>query len=212
MGIQNFTRYGLLTDQGEFVFFLVSPINISVLSSVNIGLKIRHLMTVLSAYPELEIVCTDSCECFDDNQSYLRGRLDVERDPKIRSLLKKDMEMDKLQSLFIALSPISYSMAEIISTHKVDGNMVTARLQSPDLIHYQSANILCPPENFRMASQIPYRNLNPFNTQNNMILGYFLVVYSDFNVFKGRKPNTAVAQIVKAKTKTCNHAANGMVP
>lgn len=99
MGIQNFTRYGLLTDQGEFVFFLVSPINISVLSSVNIGLKIRHLMTVLSAYSELEIVCTDSCECFDDNQSYLRGRLDVERDPKIRSLLKNDMEMlDEVQS------------------------------------------------------------------------------------------------------------------
>ena len=36
LGIQRFTRYGLLTDTGELVFFRVSPTNISVLSRLNI--------------------------------------------------------------------------------------------------------------------------------------------------------------------------------
>ena len=30
MGIQTFTKYGLLTDKGELLFYLVSPTNISV--------------------------------------------------------------------------------------------------------------------------------------------------------------------------------------
>ena len=32
MGIQTFTKYGLMTDKGELLFYLVSPTNISVLS------------------------------------------------------------------------------------------------------------------------------------------------------------------------------------
>lgn len=70
IGIKTFTKYGLATNKGELLFFLVSPTNISVLSSVNIEIKIRHLMMVLSAIPNIEISCTDSCECFDDNKSY----------------------------------------------------------------------------------------------------------------------------------------------
>ena len=73
MGIQTFTKYGLLTDKGELLFYLVSPTNISVLSHVNIEIKIRHLMMVLSSIPDIEITCTDSSECFDDNKAYLHG-------------------------------------------------------------------------------------------------------------------------------------------
>ena len=47
IGIKTFTKYGLATNKGELLFFLVSPTNISVLSSVNIEIKIRHLMIVL---------------------------------------------------------------------------------------------------------------------------------------------------------------------
>ncbi|WP_217959706.1 hypothetical protein [Acutalibacter muris] len=93
MGIQNFTRYGLATNRGELLFFLVSPTNISVLSHTNIEIKIRHLMMVLSAIPDIEIACTDSCECFDDNQAYLRGRLQEEGNPLVRQLLEQDREM-----------------------------------------------------------------------------------------------------------------------
>ena len=99
MGIQNFTRYGLATNRGELLFFLVSPTNISVLSHTNIEIKIRHLMMVLSAIPDIEITCTDSCECFDDNQAYLRGRLQEEGNPLVRQLLEQDREMlDRAQA------------------------------------------------------------------------------------------------------------------
>lgn len=99
MGIQNYTRYGLATNRGELLFFLVSPTNISVLSHTNIEIKIRHLMMVLSAIPDIEITCTDSCECFDDNQAYLRGRLQEEGNPLVRQLLEQDREMlDRAQA------------------------------------------------------------------------------------------------------------------
>ena len=99
IGIQNFTRYGLATNRGELLFFLVSPTNISVLSHANIEIKIRHLMMVLSAIPNIEITCTDSCECFDDNQAYLRGRLQEEGNPLVRQLLEQDREMlDRAQA------------------------------------------------------------------------------------------------------------------
>ena len=99
IGIKTFTKYGLATNKGELLFFLVSPTNISVLSSVNIEIKIRHLMIVLSAIPNIEISCTDSCECFDDNKSYLQTRLDEEQNAKVRKILKKDVEMlDHLQT------------------------------------------------------------------------------------------------------------------
>ena len=99
MGIQNFTRYGLATNRGELLFLLVSPTNISVLSHTNIEIKIRHLMMVLSAIPDIEITCTDSCECFDDNQAYLRGRLQEEGNPLVRQLLEQDREMlDRAQA------------------------------------------------------------------------------------------------------------------
>lgn len=93
MGIKTFTKYGLETAKGELLFYLVSPTNISVLSHTNIEIKIRHLMMVLSAIPNVEITCTDSCECFDDNKSYLQIRLLEEQNPKVRKVLKKDVEM-----------------------------------------------------------------------------------------------------------------------
>lgn len=99
IGIRTFTKYGISTDKGELLFFLVSPTNISVLSSVNIEIKIRHLMMVLSAIPNIEITCTDSCECFDDNKSYLKDRLAEEINPKIRKIIKKDKEsLDTIQT------------------------------------------------------------------------------------------------------------------
>ena len=98
MGIRTFTKYGLATSKGDLLFFLVVPTNISVLSSTNIEIKVRHLMMVLSALPDIEITCTDSSECFDDNKSYLQSRLIEEQNPKVRKLLKKDVDfLDSIQ-------------------------------------------------------------------------------------------------------------------
>lgn len=98
IGVKTFTKYGLATNKGELLFYLVSPTNISVLSHVNIEIKIRHLMMVLSAVPDIEITCTDSSECFDDNKSYLQERLSEERNPRVRKLIKNDIDfLDHVQ-------------------------------------------------------------------------------------------------------------------
>jgi len=98
LGIKTFTTYGLKTSKGELLFYQVVPTNISVLSSVNIEIKIRHLMQVLSTIPDIEITCTDSSECFDDNKAYLTERSREELNPKINKIIKKDIEfLDHIQ-------------------------------------------------------------------------------------------------------------------
>lgn len=98
IGIKTFTKYGLATNKGELLFYLVSPTNISVLSHTNIEIKIRHLMMVLSAIPDIEIACTDASECFDDNKAYLHDRLQNEHNPKVQKIIKKDIDyLDAMQ-------------------------------------------------------------------------------------------------------------------
>lgn len=98
MGVKTFTKYGLATNKGELLFYQVAPTNISVLSHINIEIKIRHLMMVLSSIPDIEITCTDSSECFDDNKAYLHDRTDEETNTKVRKLIKKDIEfLDQIQ-------------------------------------------------------------------------------------------------------------------
>ena len=93
LGIGGFSKYGLLTDYGELVFFQIAPTNISVLSYDNIERKITHLQGLISMHPDLEIVCTDSWECFDGNREYLRKRAETEANPKVRTILEQDREM-----------------------------------------------------------------------------------------------------------------------
>ena len=93
LGIQHFTKYGLMTEHGELVFFQIAPTNISVLSYDNIERKISHLQGLISMHPDLEIVCTDSCECFDGNREYLRRRAMEESNPQVRAILEQDREM-----------------------------------------------------------------------------------------------------------------------
>ena len=98
IGIKTFTKYGLETTKGELLFYQVAPTNISVLSYANVEIKIRHLMMVLSSIPDIEIVCTDSSECFDDNKAFLHDRSDAESNPKVRKIIKKDIEfLDQIQ-------------------------------------------------------------------------------------------------------------------
>ena len=98
LDIKRFTKYGLLTEKEELIFYSVAPTNISVLSYANIDTKIRHLMMVLSAIPDIEIACSDSSECFDNNKAYLHNRLEDEENPKIQKLLAEDIEfLDHIQ-------------------------------------------------------------------------------------------------------------------
>lgn len=99
LGIKAFTEYGIQTNRGELLFFKVRPTNISVLSQPSVETKIRQLTLVLSAVPDVEISCTDSAECFDENKAYLIGRAEEEKNEKVRSLIRRDISfLDEIQT------------------------------------------------------------------------------------------------------------------
>ena len=99
IGFEDFTKYGVRTEKAEFVFFAVEPTNISMLSAVNIEMKIHRLMLLLSMFPELELLALDSCECFDSNKAHLKKRLDTEENENIRRLLEADYDfLDEIQT------------------------------------------------------------------------------------------------------------------
>lgn len=99
IGIKSFTDYGLATKNSELLFFMIAPTNISVLSKASIETKIYHLMMVLSSVPDIEIVCTDASECFDDNKRYMQSRKAEEPNKKVRSIIAKDIDfLDRIQT------------------------------------------------------------------------------------------------------------------
>jgi hypothetical protein len=98
MGIADITDYSLVTGHGDLVFFIIKPTNISVLSDTSIGARIYALMNVLKGIAEIEMLCLNSRENFEDNKSFLRQRIDVEQNPVIRKLLQQDMMgLDRMQ-------------------------------------------------------------------------------------------------------------------
>ena len=66
IGAKEITDYSLVTyGQGELVYFIVKPTNISVLSESSVGARIYALMTVLKGVAEIEMLCLNSRESFE---------------------------------------------------------------------------------------------------------------------------------------------------
>jgi hypothetical protein len=99
LGVKSFSRNGIQTNgYGEIVYFLVKPTNISVLSRVSVGQKVKQLMQLLTVQPDIEIICLDARENFDDNKLYLDARLEDETNALIRELLERDkVFLDEIQ-------------------------------------------------------------------------------------------------------------------
>lgn len=98
MGITDITSNSLVTGYGELVFFMIKPTNISVLSDISIGARIYALMNVLKGIAEIEMLCLNSRENFEDVKANLRSRMDTEQNPAIRKLLAQDMtSLDRMQ-------------------------------------------------------------------------------------------------------------------
>lgn len=98
MGIEGITAHSLVTGYGELVFFMIKPTNISVLSETSVGARIYALMNVLKGIAEIEMLCLNSRENFEDNKSHLRDCMDSEQNPIIRKLLQQDATaLDRMQ-------------------------------------------------------------------------------------------------------------------
>lgn len=98
MNIECITDYSLVTPFGELVYFIIHPTNISVLSESSVAARIYSLMNVMKGIAEIEILCLNSKENFDDNKAFLRERMEEESNPIIRKLLLQDSQnLDKMQ-------------------------------------------------------------------------------------------------------------------
>ena len=99
IGAKEITDYSLATwGHGELVYFMVKPANLSVLSEASIGTRIYALMTVLKGVAEIEMLCVNSRESFEDNKRFLRRRMGQEENPVVRKLLEKDLtHLDRIQ-------------------------------------------------------------------------------------------------------------------
>ncbi len=93
------TDHSLMTCRGdELVYFIIKPTNISVLSEASISARIYALMTVLKGMAELELLCLNSRESFEDNKRFLKSRLEQENNPAVRRLLEHDLtHLDRIQ-------------------------------------------------------------------------------------------------------------------
>ena len=99
IGAKALTDYSLVTyGQGELVYFIVTPTSLSVLSEASVGVWIYGLMTVLKGVAEIEMLCLNSRESFEDNKRFLRSRMEQEENPVVRRLLEKDLtHLDRIQ-------------------------------------------------------------------------------------------------------------------
>ena len=99
IGARAVTDYSLVTyGQGELVYVMVRPSNISVLSEASVGARIYALMTVLKGVAEIEMLCLNSRESFEDNKQFLRIRMERKQNPMVRKLLEKDQtHLDRIQ-------------------------------------------------------------------------------------------------------------------
>jgi hypothetical protein len=93
------TDHSLLTGRGdELVYFIIKPTNISVLSEASISARIYSLMTVLKGMTELEFLCLNSRENFEDNKRFLKSRMEQENNSAVRRLLEHDLiHLDRIQ-------------------------------------------------------------------------------------------------------------------
>jgi hypothetical protein len=98
IGIDGISEYSLLTSHGELVFFSIKPTNISVLSDASVAARIYALMTVLKGQTEVEMLCINSRENFEENKTFLKERTNAENLPAVRKLLELDaVSLDLLQ-------------------------------------------------------------------------------------------------------------------
>lgn len=83
----------------EIVFFVVQPQNLSVMSKESIGAKIFALTNVVKGLADMELICLNSRDNFEENKMFLRQRIEEETDEMIVTLLKNDLyHLDRIQT------------------------------------------------------------------------------------------------------------------
>ena len=99
MGITRITEHGVSTPNGDYVFFMVRPDNLSVLSEDAIRQRVGNLANLISNRDEVTLMALDSRASFQHNKLFYQARLEEETEPAIRRLLQMDLEqLDEIQA------------------------------------------------------------------------------------------------------------------
>ena len=99
MGISQLTQHGIRTSEGELVFYLIKPDNLSVLSEDGVRGRVMALTRLLCTMPQIQMLALDSRESFRRNKDWYRLRLEQEELPAIRELLRQDsIHLDNIQA------------------------------------------------------------------------------------------------------------------
>ena len=99
LGVQHMGENYLATNQGSLFYYHIQPTNVSVLSEDALRGKINALMTVLRGHGNIEILCLNSRENFDENKQYLKERMAKETVPQVIRLLEQELvHYDKIQT------------------------------------------------------------------------------------------------------------------
>ena len=93
-------RLGIHTyDKTMHCYFLVNPLNLSVLSNEVILAHIYSMINLLKGLDSLEIIALNQRENFERNKVFLKSRIEKEENEEIRKLLEYDLiSLDEMQS------------------------------------------------------------------------------------------------------------------
>ena len=129
IGISDITDYCLSTRQGDLVFFIIKPTNISVLPDASVSTRIYSLLNVIKGQAEVEMLAMNSKESFEDNKNYYRARMEVEELSAIRSLLEQDSNnLDRIQALMASAREF-YIIVRLRDEKKTDLFPYLARIE-----------------------------------------------------------------------------------
>lgn len=137
MGINRITEHGVSTPYGDYVFFLIRPDNLSVLSEDAIRQRVGNLANLLSNRDEVTIMALDSRASFQHNKLFYQARLEEETEPAIRQLLQLDLEqLDELQTssaskreFVIALRVTEKESSDPVVLHQMEKSIANENIQ-----------------------------------------------------------------------------------
>ena len=99
MDLGPITPEGVETSRGTLSYFLLQPVNLSVLSETDVRQQVASLTNLLLGTQELELAALDSRESFESNKLWYQTRMEEEEIPAIRDLLRRDMaHLDEIQA------------------------------------------------------------------------------------------------------------------
>ena len=103
MNVKAITENSILTLRGdEIVLLLIQPTNVSVLSRDGLWARINALLNVMTGstdFANVEFLCLNSRESFENNKRYIMDRIAHEDNAQVRWLLEQDLRhLDEIQS------------------------------------------------------------------------------------------------------------------